>query len=149
MLEQNTLDLLTEYSDRTDVVIFYCEEIFQYIDLEDKSFETDNGTTYLKDAEANDFTVYSAEELEMEDDIFEFIKDYKKALKSINEIGNTPNKLTLFMANEDFLTTAEALDEYKSLQQLADYGSSLSLWLLTKDAKLNKSIAWLNVNTNS
>jgi len=135
MLSQKMIELLTNKSDMIDEVVFYCNEHFRFVDLEDKSFQTDSGDTTFEDALDEDFTFYTATELSIEDDIFEFIKDYKKVLKSVQNFEQFPKKLVLFMSSEELILSEECVEEYASLQHIEDYSHSLSLWELTLNKK--------------
>jgi cell fate (sporulation/competence/biofilm development) regulator YmcA (YheA/YmcA/DUF963 family) len=132
MISQNMIDLLISKSDRMDEVVFYCGEVFSYIDMEENAIETDNGETKFEEITDDDFTFYTAEELEMKDNIFEFVKDLKKAQKSVSVLEKYPKTLTLFMRNETLMTTEEAMEDLESMSEFSEM--IVSLWEL----KLNK-----------
>ena len=113
MLSPEFIELLNSKAERLDEVVIYCDEIFHYIDGEE--ITTNDSSHPLADCDEDDFNFYKAEELEMEDDILEFIKDWKKVKKSIDNF-NMNKKMTLFLFCEEFVTSEDSFND--SLKRL-------------------------------
>ena len=131
MISQEMLELLQSRDARTDEVVFYCGEVFEYIELKEKTFETNQSTINFNDADDEEFKFYTAEYVDIEDNIIEFIKQYKQSLKSIQKFESFPKTLLLFIQSEYFMTTEEALEDILSFENLEAYGASLELVKLT------------------
>ena len=117
-MDIETIKIIDKIMNETDYVVIAHTEIFQEVDYEDKEFITSNGTIKFKELDLDDILCYSSEELEVEDNILEFIKDIKVAKKTIESFN--AKKMRVFCINDDLVISPESLDELYSLEYLSE-----------------------------
>ncbi len=111
-MTQTEIEKLEQIIDSEITAIAY-GEIFFEIDVDDNRVITSNGDMNLDEFEFSDINFYEVAELEVEDDIGEFIKDVKKSLKTINTLNS--KSMYLFKSDECWFTSEESVSELMSI----------------------------------
>jgi len=126
MLSKELIERIDNASscNRDDEVVYAVDGFVDEVDFEFEQFYINGSEIPFDDFEEDDFTFYSFNETNNDmDDVFEFVKAFKKVEKSIQEINRNPKKLYMFMSLDMEWTSAETLEEMKSLDTLSELGA--------------------------
>jgi hypothetical protein len=113
-------------------VLFYDSERFE-VDTNDNSIYTENGTTIKsEDIDLDYLWIYEADELELEDDINDYLKSLKKVMKTIDKIGSV-KKLWVMSLGEDYnLGYDYYKEDWMSMSFITDNWHGIKLFQFTE-----------------
>jgi len=113
-------------------VLFYDSERFE-VDVQDNSIYTENAQTIkAEDIDLDYLWIYEADELELEDDINDYIKSLKKVMKGIDKIGSVKKLWVMSLGEEYNLAYEYYKEDWMNISFIADNWHSIKLFQFTQ-----------------
>jgi hypothetical protein len=113
-------------------VLFYDSERFE-VDTQDNSIYTENAQTIkAKDIDLDYLWIYEADELELEDNINDYIKSLKKVMKGIDKIGSVKKLWVMALGEEYNLGYEYYKEDWMNMSFISDNWHGIQLFQFTK-----------------